>query len=246
MSGDAPGGARVSGLSLEPPAMNGQIDDLRVCAGSSRAKEGKSGHNVCNSHLRHGCNTVGFWLMNQVDRYSTRPQNRWMRRVIAAIGGAGAIAFAMPGAAGADPVPPPPSPAAPAPGVPAPAPAPGNPPAVPDAAPGPRPGSASRWSCPGATGRRPARGSTGGGPQCSGPATGRPERTSTRADRQSGRWIQLCPSGRLGRIRRDSPGLRFGVAQQDFGCTDPWSATAGRQRHSRRARQVGPEAVRQR
>jgi hypothetical protein len=78
--------------------------------------------------------------MDQVDRYSTRPKNRWMTRVIAAVGGVGAITFAMPAAAGADPVPaPPPSPAAPAPGVPAPAPAPGpvNPPAAPDAAPGP-------------------------------------------------------------------------------------------------------------
>jgi hypothetical protein len=72
--------------------------------------------------------------MDQVDRYSSRPKNRWMTRVIAAIGGAGAITFALPAAAGADPVPvPPPSPAAPGPGVPAPAPA----PAVPDAAPGP-------------------------------------------------------------------------------------------------------------
>jgi hypothetical protein len=70
--------------------------------------------------------------MDQVDRYSTRPKNRWMTRVIAAIGGAVAITFAMPAAAGADPVPaPPPNPAAPAPGAPAPA------PAAPDAAPGP-------------------------------------------------------------------------------------------------------------
>jgi hypothetical protein len=76
--------------------------------------------------------------MNQADRYSTRPKNRWMTRVIAAIGGAVAITFALPAAAGADPVPaPPPGPAAPAPGVPAPAPAPGNPPAAPDAAPAP-------------------------------------------------------------------------------------------------------------
>ncbi len=80
--------------------------------------------------------------MDQVDRYSTGPKNRRMMRVIAAIGGAGAITFAWPTAAGADPVPPPPpSPAAPAPGAPAPAPAPGAPPpappAAPDAAPGP-------------------------------------------------------------------------------------------------------------
>lgn len=61
--------------------------------------------------------------MDQVDRYSTRPKNRRMTRVIAAIGGAGAITFAWPTVAGADPVPPPPpSPAAPAPGAPAPAP----------------------------------------------------------------------------------------------------------------------------
>ena len=58
--------------------------------------------------------------MDQVDRYSTRPKNRWMTRVIAAVGGAGAIALAMPAAAGADPVPPPPGPAAPAPGAPGP------------------------------------------------------------------------------------------------------------------------------
>ncbi len=78
--------------------------------------------------------------MDQVDRYSTRPENRWVTRVIAAVGGAAAITFAMPAAAGADPVPgPPPSPAAPAPGAPAPIPPPGpvNPPAAPDAAPGP-------------------------------------------------------------------------------------------------------------
>jgi hypothetical protein len=80
--------------------------------------------------------------MDQVDRYSTRPKNRWMTRVIAAIGGAVSITFAMPAAAGADPVPaPPPNPAAPAPGAPAPAPipapAPAVPPAAPDAAPGP-------------------------------------------------------------------------------------------------------------
>jgi hypothetical protein len=75
--------------------------------------------------------------MNQVDRYSPRRQNRWMTRVIVAIGGAGAITFAMPAVAGADPVQPSPSPVAPGPGVPAPGPAQGNPPAVPDAAPGP-------------------------------------------------------------------------------------------------------------
>jgi hypothetical protein len=74
--------------------------------------------------------------MDQVDRYSKRPKNRWMARAFVAIGGAGAITFAMPAAAGADPVPaPPPGPVAPAPG--APAPAPGVPPAAPDAAPGP-------------------------------------------------------------------------------------------------------------
>ena len=78
--------------------------------------------------------------MDQADRYSIRPKNRSMTRVIAAVGGAAAITFALPATAGADPVPaPPPTPAAPAPGVPAPAPAPGpaNPPAAPDAAPGP-------------------------------------------------------------------------------------------------------------
>ncbi len=80
--------------------------------------------------------------MNQVDRYSTRPKNRRMTRVLAAISGVGAIAFGWPAVAGADPVPPPPpgpaAPApAPAPGAPAPAPAPGVPPAAPDAAPGP-------------------------------------------------------------------------------------------------------------
>ncbi len=76
--------------------------------------------------------------MDQLDRYPTRPKNRWLMRVIAAVGGAGAITCALPAAAGADPVPPPPpSPAAPAPGVPAPAPAPANPPPPPGAAPGP-------------------------------------------------------------------------------------------------------------
>jgi Fibronectin-attachment protein (FAP) len=74
--------------------------------------------------------------MDQVDRNSTRPKNRWMTRAIAVLGGAGAITFALPIIASADPVPPPPTPAAPAPGNP-PAPAPANPPAAPDAAPGP-------------------------------------------------------------------------------------------------------------
>jgi Fibronectin-attachment protein (FAP) len=77
--------------------------------------------------------------MNKADRNSTRPKNRSLTRMIAAVGGAGAIAFALPGVAGADPVPPPPpGPAAPAPGAPAPAPAPPvAPPAAPDAVPGP-------------------------------------------------------------------------------------------------------------
>lgn len=71
--------------------------------------------------------------MDQVDRYSTRPKNRRMTRVIAAIGGAGAITFAWPTVAGADPVPPPPpAPVAPAPGAPPPA-----PPAAPVVAPPP-------------------------------------------------------------------------------------------------------------
>jgi hypothetical protein len=76
--------------------------------------------------------------MDQVDRNSTRPKNRWMTRAIAVLGGAAAITFALPITASADPVPPPPAPAppAPAPGNP-PAPAPVNPPAAPDAAPGP-------------------------------------------------------------------------------------------------------------
>src|SRR6201996_7152236 len=77
--------------------------------------------------------------MDQVDRNSTRPKNRWMTRATAVLGGAAAITFALPITASADPVPPPPAPAtpvAPAPGNP-PAPAPPNPPAAPDAAPGP-------------------------------------------------------------------------------------------------------------
>jgi hypothetical protein len=73
--------------------------------------------------------------MDQVDRNSTRPKNRWMTRAIAVLGGAGAIMFALPIIASADPVPPPPAPATPV--APAPAPAPANPPAAPDAAPGP-------------------------------------------------------------------------------------------------------------
>ena len=77
--------------------------------------------------------------MDQVDRNSTRPKNRWMTRATAVLGAAAAITFALPITASADPVPPPPAPAtpvAPAPGNP-PAPAPVNPPAAPDAAPGP-------------------------------------------------------------------------------------------------------------
>ena len=77
--------------------------------------------------------------MDQVDRNSTRPKNRWMTRATAVLGGAAAITFALPITASADPVPPPPAPAtpvAPAPGNP-PVPAPANPPAAPDAAPGP-------------------------------------------------------------------------------------------------------------
>ncbi|UMB71934.1 alanine and proline-rich secreted protein Apa [Mycobacterium paraterrae] len=77
--------------------------------------------------------------MNQVDRSSIRPRNRRITRVIAAVGGAGAITFGWPSVAAADPVPPPPGPVAPVPGAPAPAPAPapGVPPAAPDAAPSP-------------------------------------------------------------------------------------------------------------
>jgi hypothetical protein len=77
--------------------------------------------------------------MDQVDRNSTRPKNRWMTRVIAVLGGAGAITLALPIVASADPVPPPPAPATPVAPAPAnpPAPAPANPPAAPDAAPGP-------------------------------------------------------------------------------------------------------------
>ena len=49
--------------------------------------------------------------MDQADRYSIRPKNRSMTRVIAAVGGAAAITFALPATAGADPVPaPPPTP----------------------------------------------------------------------------------------------------------------------------------------
>jgi len=72
--------------------------------------------------------------MDQVDRNSIRPKNRWVTRAIAVLGGAGAITFALPIIASADPVPPP-APATPV--APAPAPAPGNPPAAPDAGPGP-------------------------------------------------------------------------------------------------------------
>ncbi len=69
--------------------------------------------------------------MDQVDRNSTRPKNRWRTLAIAAVSGAGAITFALPATtASADPVPPPPPPPATA------APAPANP-AGPDAAPGP-------------------------------------------------------------------------------------------------------------
>jgi len=75
--------------------------------------------------------------MDQLDRYSIRPKNRSLTRVIAAIGGAAAITLGWPTAASADPVPPPPpSPVAPAPGAPAAEPAPA-PPVAPDAAPGP-------------------------------------------------------------------------------------------------------------
>ncbi len=67
--------------------------------------------------------------MDQVDRNSKRPKNRWTG-AIAAIGCASAIALAVPGTAGADPAPPPPPPGGPV----APAPA---APATPDTAPGP-------------------------------------------------------------------------------------------------------------
>jgi hypothetical protein len=66
--------------------------------------------------------------MDQVQRKSTLPKNRW-KRAIAAIGSAGTIALALPATAAADPVPPP------APGGPV-APVPAAP-ATPDAAPGP-------------------------------------------------------------------------------------------------------------
>ncbi len=73
--------------------------------------------------------------MDEVDRYSIRPKNRRMTRVIAAVCGAGAITFGWPTVAGADPVPPPPpGPAAPAPGAPPAAPVVAPPPPAPPAA----------------------------------------------------------------------------------------------------------------
>ena len=87
--------------------------------------------------------------MDQVDRNSKRPKNRWTG-AIAAIGCAGAIALGVPATAGADPVPPPP----PAPGGPV-APAPAAP-ATPDAAPGPRPAPPRRLRPPTRSPRRPA------------------------------------------------------------------------------------------
>jgi len=61
--------------------------------------------------------------MDQVDRNSTRPKNRWMTLAIAAVSSAGAITFALPATMASDdpvPPPPPPAPAAPDPNAPQP------------------------------------------------------------------------------------------------------------------------------
>lgn len=71
--------------------------------------------------------------MEQVDRNSTRPRNRWTTLAIAAISGAGAMMLALPATvASADPVPPPPPPTTAAPPAPA-----ANPNGPADGAPGP-------------------------------------------------------------------------------------------------------------
>ncbi len=135
--------------------------------------------------------------MDQVERNSTRPRNRWTGAV-AAIGCAGAIALALPATAGADPVPPPP----PAPGGPV-APAPVAP-ATPDAAPGPAgppaapPGANPVAAPPGADPNAPA-------PPPTEPAAPQPGRV----DNPVGAFSYVVPAGW---VESDATHLDYGSA----------------------------------
>lgn len=150
--------------------------------------------------------------MNEVDRYSTRPKNRWMTRVLVAIGGAGAITFALPVAAGADPPNPGPSPAVPGPANPAPAnpapanpapanPAPANTAANPDGSPGPGGPAAGPQNTDPVAGA-PATEANPGGPAPVDPNAGR-------IDNPVGGFSYVLPAGW---VESDATHLDYGSA----------------------------------
>ena len=169
--------------------------------------------------------------MDEVDAHSTRPKSRWTTLAVAAISGAGAIALALPATtASADPVPPP--------GTTTAAPPPPNGPA--DAAPGPAGPPAAPPPAD------PVAAPPGAGPNAPAPPATDPNAPQPgRIDNPVGGFSYVIPAGW---VESDATHLDYGSAllSKETGAARPGSAATGCQRHPRRARQVGPEAVRQR
>ena len=170
--------------------------------------------------------------MDQMDGNSTRPKNRWTRLAIATISGAGAITLALPATtASADPVPPPPPTTA--------APAPANPNGPADAAPGPAGPNAAPPPAD------PVAAPPGAGPNAPAPPATDPNAPQPgRVDNPVGGFSYVIPAGW---VESDATHLDYGSAllSKANGAAGPGSATTSGQRHPRRARQVGPKAVRQ-
>src|ERR1700741_3597724 len=172
--------------------------------------------------------------MDEVHAHSTRPKSRWKTLAVAAISGAGAIALAVPATvASADPVPPPGTTTAappPPPNGPADAaPGPGAPPAPP---PPPDPLAAPPGAGPNQPGPPP-------------PPTDPNAPQPARIDNPVGGFSYVIPGGW---VEAGATHLHYGSGLTRH---KDWSArarpaTTGRQRHPRRARQVGPKALRQR
>ena len=133
--------------------------------------------------------------MDEVDANSTRPKSRWMTLAIAAIGGAGAIALALPAAtASADPVPPP--------GTTTAAPPPPNGPA--DAAPGPAGPPAAPPPAD------PVAAPPGAGPNAPAPPATEPNAPQPgRVDNQVGGFSYVIPAGW---VESDATHLDYGSA----------------------------------
>ena len=147
--------------------------------------------------------------MNEAERYSSRTKMRWMMRVIAAVGGAGAITLALPAAAGADPATPPPGPAAPAPAGPAPAgPAPVGP--NPGAPAAPAPGIPAADAVPGPGGPAPQGIGPVPGPAATDPANPVPvDPNAGRIDNPVGGFSFVLPAGW---VESDATHLDYGSA----------------------------------